>query len=320
MSGAGMVVKYPRCSIRRQSTYADAEEDLSMVFTLASTWAQFFAFGSSTCVGPMFYTINLAYQNATNLGLSYGSHASELKPLFMVNTIIFMVIGFIIGYPVASASVKVLHGLWRNDLAALKGSCPNCGEEVFAFVKTDKTNYSPHRAKCHVCECLLEFCTEVEQSTSRFGCWCFTTLVHDYFKCDILTIETPSKSTIRGLRVAEVPVFQNTDPSSFAFLCIFKGIRYIVGSRENEVDVPVIGRITIPLEKTGEITIPYKPDIDLEKIQFESFSFEETVAILHLKLDNKNDFDLGLNSLDYEVWLGEVRIGGVAETLMFLFN
>jgi LEA14-like dessication related protein len=76
------------------------------------------------------------------------------------------------------------------------------------------------------------------------------------------------------------------------------------------VDVPVIGRITIPLEKTGEIPIPYKPDIDLEKIQFESFSFEETVAILHLKLDNKNDFDLGLNSLDYEVWLGEVRIGG----------
>ncbi|KAK2437773.1 PGR5 protein 1B, chloroplastic [Trifolium repens] len=41
--------------------------------------------------------------------------------------------------------------------------------QVFAFVKTDKTNYSPHRAKCHVCECLLEFCTEVEQSTSRFG-------------------------------------------------------------------------------------------------------------------------------------------------------
>ncbi|XP_019440934.1 PREDICTED: uncharacterized protein LOC109346036 [Lupinus angustifolius] len=76
------------------------------------------------------------------------------------------------------------------------------------------------------------------------------------------------------------------------------------------VDVPVFGRITIPLEKTGEIPIPYKPDIDLEKIQFERFSFEETVALLHLKLDNKNDFDLDLNALDYEVWLGDVRIGG----------
>ncbi|XP_077234140.1 uncharacterized protein LOC143876288 [Tasmannia lanceolata] len=76
------------------------------------------------------------------------------------------------------------------------------------------------------------------------------------------------------------------------------------------VDVPVIGNITLPLEKTGEIPVPYKPDVDLEKIKFDRFSFEETSATLHLKLENKNDFDLGLNALDYEVWLGEVSIGG----------
>ncbi|KAK4345296.1 hypothetical protein RND71_035472 [Anisodus tanguticus] len=76
------------------------------------------------------------------------------------------------------------------------------------------------------------------------------------------------------------------------------------------VDVPVFGRITIPLEKTGEIPIPYKPDIDLEKIHFERFSFEETVAVLKLKLENKNDFDLGLNSVDYDLTLSDVNIGG----------
>ncbi|PON50604.1 Water stress and hypersensitive response domain containing protein [Trema orientale] len=76
------------------------------------------------------------------------------------------------------------------------------------------------------------------------------------------------------------------------------------------VDVPVFGRLTLPLEKTGEIPIPYKPDVDLDKIQFERFSFEETVAVLHLKLENKNDFDLGLNALEYEVWLSDVSIGG----------
>ncbi|TYH26577.1 hypothetical protein ES288_A03G263200v1 [Gossypium darwinii] len=75
------------------------------------------------------------------------------------------------------------------------------------------------------------------------------------------------------------------------------------------VDVPVFGRLTLPLEKTGEIPIPYKPDIDMEKIHFERFSWEETIAVLHLKLENKNDFDLGLNALDYEVWLSEVSIG-----------
>ncbi|KAK7300270.1 hypothetical protein RJT34_11111 [Clitoria ternatea] len=79
-------------------------------------------------------------------------------------------------------------------------------------------------------------------------------------------------------------------------------------------DVPLLGRFTLPLEKTGEIPIPYKPDIDLEKIHFERFSFEETIATLHLKLENKNDFDLGLNALDYEVWLGDVSIGGAELT------
>ncbi|KAL7145715.1 hypothetical protein ABFS83_07G106000 [Erythranthe nasuta] len=76
------------------------------------------------------------------------------------------------------------------------------------------------------------------------------------------------------------------------------------------VDVPIFGRLTLPIEKTGEIPIPYKPSIDVDKIRFEKFSIEESVATLHLKLENKNDFDLGLNDLDYEVWLGDVSIGG----------
>ncbi|KAM7277952.1 hypothetical protein ACFE04_005086 [Oxalis oulophora] len=75
------------------------------------------------------------------------------------------------------------------------------------------------------------------------------------------------------------------------------------------VDVPVFGRLTLPLEKNGEIPIPYKPDIDVEKIKFQKFSFEEAVALVHLKLENKNDFDMGLNALDYEIWLGDVSIG-----------
>ncbi|EOA27458.1 hypothetical protein CARUB_v10023596mg [Capsella rubella] len=75
------------------------------------------------------------------------------------------------------------------------------------------------------------------------------------------------------------------------------------------VDVPVLGRLTLPLEKCGEIPIPKKPDVDIEKIKFQKFSLEETVAILHVRLENMNDFDLGLNDLDCEVWLCDVSIG-----------
>lgn len=33
-------------------------------------------------------------------------------------------------------AVRVLQGLWRNDLVALRGACPNCGEEV-SLIKSD---------------------------------------------------------------------------------------------------------------------------------------------------------------------------------------
>ncbi|XP_021894534.1 PGR5-like protein 1B, chloroplastic [Carica papaya] len=166
--GSKSVVKYPRCSLRGQSTYSDAEEDLSQVFALASIWILIFAFGSSACLLPAIYTFSLAYQDSFST-ISYTTQASSLGFLSTVNGVLLMALGSVIGYPVASAAVRVLQGLWRSDLVALKGPCPNCSEEVFAFVKSDKSIISPHRADCHVCECTLEFRTKVEQSISRLG-------------------------------------------------------------------------------------------------------------------------------------------------------
>ena len=124
----------------------------------------------------------------------------------------------------------------------------------------------------------------------------------------------PDSGTIRahGEEIVKVPFTLIFDDIKNAYADIKPGS--IIPYRlkvDLIVDVPVFGRITIPLEKTGEIPIPYKPDIDIEKIKFERFSMEETVAILHLKLENKNDFDLGLKDLDYEVWLCDMSIGVV---------
>ncbi|KAF6143516.1 hypothetical protein GIB67_029685, partial [Kingdonia uniflora] len=74
------------------------------------------------------------------------------------------------------------------------------------------------------------------------------------------------------------------------------------------VDLPVVGNLKIPMEKNGEMSMPYKLDLDLEKIKFGQFSFGETSGTLHLKLDNQNDFDMGLNALEYQVWLADVKI------------
>ncbi|XP_047337987.1 PGR5-like protein 1B, chloroplastic [Impatiens glandulifera] len=167
--GSKHVIKYPRCSLRRQSAYADAEEDPSQVFTLASVWLLFLAVGSSACLVPVMYTIFQAYQSMFDPGFSYSSHASMLGSRAVLIHILFMALGSLIGYPIASASVGILRRLWRNDLIALKGACPSCGEEVFAFVKFSQTNNSPHRAACHVCESSLEYLAKVEPSVSTLG-------------------------------------------------------------------------------------------------------------------------------------------------------
>ncbi|EPS74279.1 hypothetical protein M569_00477, partial [Genlisea aurea] len=160
--GSKYVVKYPRCSLRRHSTYADAEEDPSQVFALSSVWLLILGFGTSACLVPVAYAITRAYRDAFNSsGVFY---AVELfSPL---SCMLFVLFGAMVGYPIASASVGALRGLWVNDLVALKGICPHCGEEVYAFVGSKQW---PHRVECHVCKSSLEFRTKVVESVSAPG-------------------------------------------------------------------------------------------------------------------------------------------------------
>jgi len=54
---------------------------------------------------------------------------------------------------------------------ALKGSCPGCGEEVFAFVRADESTRPRQKTECHVCERPLVFQAKVEHSMSHPGNW-----------------------------------------------------------------------------------------------------------------------------------------------------
>ncbi|PKA64080.1 PGR5-like protein 1A, chloroplastic [Apostasia shenzhenica] len=161
--GSKSVVKYPRCSIKRQSTYADAEEDQSQVLALATVWILLLAFASSAFLMPTILTISIALEGAFNSRYFLSSKKPHFDMLAMLNTALSTGMGYSIGYPLALASVQALKGLWMKNLVALKGSCPNCGEEVFAFVKAEENStLCPHGTQCHVCECRLEFRGKVE--------------------------------------------------------------------------------------------------------------------------------------------------------------
>lgn len=84
------------------------QEDISQVLALASIWILILAVGSTFCLVPLIYTISLAYQDPFSSDFSYGSQASNFEYLATVNGILFVAIGSVIGYSVASAAGETL--------------------------------------------------------------------------------------------------------------------------------------------------------------------------------------------------------------------
>ncbi|GLJ18243.1 hypothetical protein SUGI_0322670 [Cryptomeria japonica] len=167
--GSKSVIKYPRCSLKRQSTYADAEADPSQTWALASIWTSLLVIGLATLVVLPVCTVSVICQDVVDMQLI--SHSSMLasKSPTAANGILAIVLSSPIGYTFTMTAVRALQGLWKNDLLALKGSCPGCGEEVFAFVKADESMQPRHKTDCHVCERPLVFHAKVENSMSNTG-------------------------------------------------------------------------------------------------------------------------------------------------------
>ncbi|XP_039015378.1 uncharacterized protein LOC120145671 [Hibiscus syriacus] len=75
--GSKSVVKYPRCSIRRHSTYADAEgRKICRKVGISEHMDPDFAFGCTLCLVPIIYTISLAYQEPFSSDMPYDSQAA----------------------------------------------------------------------------------------------------------------------------------------------------------------------------------------------------------------------------------------------------
>lgn len=159
--GSKLVLKYPRCSLKRFTAYADAEVDPSQMRALKIIWCLIFAVGLSLAVGL-----------ATSISTCMEFNPYEPGTFVMsdTNRMFLSIVSFIVGAPVAQAAVKQLQALGRGDLLALKGCCPNCGEEVYTFVKLDHSSLKArHESECHICERQLVFQVTLHPSKSGLG-------------------------------------------------------------------------------------------------------------------------------------------------------
>lgn len=127
--------------------YADAEEDYVQVSLLAVLWGSLFLAGFSAMVAPIFFAW---LQNNSPNGASYG----PLLPLMTA-------VGVVVGTPLTTTAYRGFTQLKEGYLVAMRGQCPHCGNEVYAFMGTDvvadRPKFVREASECHVCGQRLEF-------------------------------------------------------------------------------------------------------------------------------------------------------------------
>lgn len=74
------------------------------------------------------------------------------------------------------------------------------------------------------------------------------------------------------------------------------------------VDAPVVGRLTLPLSKSGELPVPAAPEVDLSSFEIARLGMDETKATAKLQVKNTNPFALNLSKLNIELALGANKI------------
>lgn len=74
------------------------------------------------------------------------------------------------------------------------------------------------------------------------------------------------------------------------------------------VDAPIVGRLNLPVSKSGDVPVPAVPDVELVAFNVGALSFDKAEATARLRLKNTNQFALDLNKLGMEIALGGNKI------------
>jgi LEA14-like dessication related protein len=67
------------------------------------------------------------------------------------------------------------------------------------------------------------------------------------------------------------------------------------------VDVPLLGNISIPVSKAGELPVPKLPEIRIRNVQLKNLSLTAAEVVAQVEIKNPNAFDLGLSDFNYQL-------------------
>ena len=75
------------------------------------------------------------------------------------------------------------------------------------------------------------------------------------------------------------------------------------------VDAPVLGRIEVPLSKSGELPVPAVPQVELTSLAIGKLGLDQMTASAKVQVKNTNQFPLDLTKLGVSFALGGMEVG-----------
>ncbi|MCG7896736.1 MAG: LEA type 2 family protein [Candidatus Thiodiazotropha taylori] len=75
------------------------------------------------------------------------------------------------------------------------------------------------------------------------------------------------------------------------------------------IDVPLLGRVRLPMSYQGRLPVPKLPDVSVSRIDVQRLSLQAIDLMLELEVENPNRFALMLQRLDYQFKLNGIDVG-----------
>jgi LEA14-like dessication related protein len=75
------------------------------------------------------------------------------------------------------------------------------------------------------------------------------------------------------------------------------------------VDAPVLGRLDVPLSKSGELPIPAMPQVELTSLAIGKLNLDQITASAKMQVKNTNQFPLDLTKFGVSIALGGLDVG-----------
>lgn len=109
------------------------------------------------------------------------------------------------------------------------------------------------------------------------------------------TVRVPISLTFRDI-IESVQSVAREDSSQYQFKSGFA------------FNLPVIGDVRIPVQRTGAIPVIKKPSLNIASFNIENISFTGADAVLRLKLNNPNFFSFELKQLQYNFSIDGINV------------